>query len=235
MANDVTEKKTLESEFENFFIRTKYLWISLICVVAVVLAVICIVIAVSSSSSKKASNFLEDAVFKYESALSNSAVEETESIENDFISTLQGYVATKGKNRNTVRVYMTLAKVYQDRQDWENALTNWHLAVKCGKNSYLAGIAEFNAGVCNEQLGNLNEACQCYKDAASNKNFYLVPHALFSQARVLESLGDTEQAKTVYNKIVNDFADSEWAGLAKSRVIYLNATLAPETEEVLAK
>lgn len=230
MANDVTEKKNLESDFENFFIRTKYLWIVLICAVAVALAVICTVLAVTSSNSKKASDFLEDAIFNYESALANKPDTEVADIENEFIATLEDYTATKGKNKNTIRVYMTLAKVYMDREDWEKSLENWQNASKCSKSSYLAGISDFNAGVCCEQLGKTETALECYKSAASNKNFHLVPHALFSQARVLENLGKSTDAIEVYSKIIDTYADDEWADLAKSRIILLNAQKAKKTE-----
>ena len=226
MANDVTEKKTLEGEFENFFIKTKYLWIALICAVVVALIVICSVLAISSASSKKASNFLEDAIYKYETSLAKNSVDDQLDIENEFVSTLENYVSSKGKNKNTIRVYMTLAKVYMNREDWQKA-------AKCEKNTYLAGIADFNAGVCFEQIGNLEDAELCYKKASENKNFHLVPHALFSEARVLETLGKSEDAKSVYEKIINTYSDDEWASLAKSRIIFLNSRVLIDNESAL--
>ncbi|MCR5699170.1 MAG: tetratricopeptide repeat protein [Treponemataceae bacterium] len=223
MANETEEKKSLESKFENFFSKTKYIWISLLCIVVVALAVIVTVLAVSSSQKNKAANFLEDEIFNYEKAVSSMDQDSVANAESKLIENLETYVASKGKNKNTIRVYMTLASKYMEKEDWQKSLDNWQTAAACDKKSYLAGIAEFNSGVCYEQLGDLEKALACYEKAAGNKNFHLVPHALFSQARVLEALSNTEKAVEVYTKIVDTYADDEWANLAKSRIIYLNS------------
>ena len=143
--------------------------------------------------------------------------------ESDFIANLESYVASKGKNNKTIRVYMTLASKYMEKEDWQKSVDNWQAAASCDKKSYLAGIAEFNSGVCYEQLGDLEKALASYEKAAGNKNFHLIPHALFSQARVLEALSDSEKAVEVYTKIIDTYADDEWANLAKSRIIYLTS------------
>ncbi|MDD7415854.1 MAG: tetratricopeptide repeat protein [Treponemataceae bacterium] len=222
MANE-KEEKTLESKFENFFTKSKYIWISLLCIVVVALAIIVTVLSVSSSQKNKAANFLEDEIFAYEKAVSSMDQDTAAKAESDFIANLESYVASKGKNNKTIRVYMTLASKYMEKEDWQKSVDNWQAAASCDKKSYLAGIAEFNSGVCYEQLGDLEKALASYEKAAGNKNFHLIPHALFSQARVLEALSDSEKAVEVYTKIIDTYADDEWANLAKSRIIYLTS------------
>ena len=46
-------------------------------------------------------------------------------------------------------------------------------------------------------------------------------HAMFSYARVMETKGDYTEASAVYTELNDKYSDSEWANLAKSRLIAL--------------
>ncbi len=224
MANEKEkENVSLEAKAENFFIKTKYLWISLIGAALIALIVVGVVAGVTSSAKNKSVTYLEDAIYKYESSKASMDAASAKSAEDELISTLKAYTEKKGKNKNTIRYYMTIASIYSDRSEWELALENWLTASKCAPSSYLAGIADFNAASCYENLSDLDSALKFYEKAASNKKFDLKAHALFNQARVLEAKAENDKALEVYTKIVDAYADDSWADLAKSRIIYLNS------------
>ena len=96
-------------------------------------------------------------------------------------------------------------------------------AIAKGKKSYTAPICSFNKGVCYENLNKTDDAVAAYKYAAEFADFGMAPHAYFSLGRILESKGDYAGAAEAYKTLNDKFAYEDWANLAKTRLITLQA------------
>jgi len=93
------------------------------------------------------------------------------------------------------------------------------------KKSYVAPIALEIAAVAAEEAGNTDAALEHYMTLSKDYTIDnpVAPHALFNVGRLQESKKDYKAALESYNKLVGTYGNSEWAMLAKDRVIYLKA------------
>ncbi|MGP1588085.1 MAG: tetratricopeptide repeat protein [Treponemataceae bacterium] len=223
MSDEKREENSLTNVAEVFFTKTKYLWIGLICAVVVALLIVLIVTKVSQTGREKCADYMDDIVFSYETNKDKFEGDAALEAENEFLEKLEEFCTKYGKNRKTIRAYMTIAKIHMERKEYAESLSYWEKACGCDKKSYLAGISNFNAAVCFEQENNLEQAKACYMKAADNKNFIPKPHALFCAARVSELQEMKDEAINIYGKIIDSYAEDEWAKLAKSRIIALSS------------
>ena len=140
---------------------------------------------------------------------------------NTALSALEPY---RSKRRITgVRANMLAAEVAYAKEDFAQAASYWLAAAAKGKNSYTAPLAYFNAAVCFENTGDLDNAVKNYKTAAETEDFLLFSRASFCCGRTMEKQGNADAALEVYNKLYGKTPDDSWAKLAKSRIIALEA------------
>ena len=226
MANNVVsletgkaEKKNREAAVENFLIRNR---VPLLVIMAVLLAAAlaaCIIIGTADMQHKKGIA----AVDSIEYALTANAAEASESDmaarRKTALDALQTYV--EKKNIVGVRASMLAADIYYAEKNYAASLDAWLKAAEAGAKSYTAPVCYFNAASCNEELGNTAEAVKYYALAAAAEDFYLAPHALFSEGRVHEADKDYRAAADVYQKLIDTYTSDNWANLAQSRLITL--------------
>ena len=137
----------------------------------------------------------------------------------EFLEELQPY--TKKLGVTGVRANIVSAELCYQKGDYSTAITYWDAAANKDKKAYSAPIANYNKGVCYEQVGDLDNAALCYKTAAEFEDFILVNHAKFSYGRVLETQGKYAEAVSVYTELNDASPDDNWAQLAKTRIIAL--------------
>ncbi|MGP1458971.1 MAG: tetratricopeptide repeat protein [Treponema sp.] len=141
---------------------------------------------------------------------------------NDALVALEPYVT---KRRITgVRANMLAAEIAYSQEDFSKAASYWLTAAAKGRDSYTAPLAYFNAAVCFENSGDLDNAVKNYKTAAETEDFLIFSHASFCCGRTLENQGNADEAIEVYNKLYGKTPDDSWAKLAKSRIIALEAS-----------
>ena len=121
-----------------------------------------------------------------------------------------------------VRSNMIAADLAFSERDFENAKSYWITAASKGKNSYTAALAYFNVAVCAEELNDLDTAISYYSRSADFTDFYLSPHARFSEGRVYEQKNDYANAKKAYTALVDSKPNDTWANLAKTRLLSLD-------------
>ncbi|MDE6350982.1 MAG: hypothetical protein K2K67_08265 [Treponemataceae bacterium] len=122
------------------------------------------------------------------------------------------------------RANMLAADLYFQRKDYESAKDAWLKAAGAKKNAYTAPICRFNAAAAAENAGDLDTALDCYQKAADAAGFLLADHALFSVGRVYEAKQDFAAAAEAYRRLNDASPDSDWASLAKTRLIALKAS-----------
>ena len=138
------------------------------------------------------------------------AIEELKTLGSKYSSSYAGF-----------RANTTIAEIYFQRKMYEDALKFYELAAKAVKNSYIEGVASFNAAACADELGDKEKALAYYERASMVENFPLIPRALFNTGRLYEALSKKEDAILSYNRLLERYPQNEWALLAKSRIIVL--------------
>ena len=118
---------------------------------------------------------------------------------------------------------MLAADVYFAKKDYSSALSAYNAAAEKGRKFYTAAICKYNAAVCNEELGNKEEAVKLFAECADTKDFLLASHALFNSGRLQEELGLVKEASETYKKATEKYSNDPWANLSQSRIIDLQA------------
>lgn len=208
-----------EKKLEGFVSNNRKILLIILCAILIIAVAFCIFLGVRDSSTKKNLSAIETIEYNYTKNSSELSQEEIQSRQENVLESLKPYVSKSGIVG--VRANLLAADIYFSQKDYQNALNSYKKVASLAKKSYTNPIANYNAGICCEELGNLEEAYTFYDKATSAQEFYLVTHALFSQGRVAESLENYDNAQKAYNKLVDFYPDDEWTKLAQSRLISL--------------
>lgn len=196
--------------------------VPLVAVVAIVLAAIVIYAVATYVGAKNTEKGLAavDAI-TYELTDGSMALEDEEldARRTKAMDDLAEYLAKGGIVG--VRANMLAADIAFGRDDFEAALDFWEQAAAKGKRSYTVPLANYNIGVCHEELGDFAAASVAYAKAADAQEFAFAAHARFNEGRTKEACGEYEAAYDAYQKLIDAMPNDTWANLAKSRQIAL--------------
>ena len=213
------EIETVSSKLNVFLEKNRKIVLS--CFIVVLVAIVVFVVAEIAGSVAKDKNLAAVDALTYELTNGSAALEEDElnaRIE-DALTKIVPY--TKKGGVAGVRANLLAAELAYEKEDYNSAVAYWDAAASKGKKSYTAPLANFNKGVCYEELNDLDNAAAAYKLAADAEDFILKSHAKFSYGRVLESQGNYSAAVEVYQSLVADYESDSWADLAKTRILSL--------------
>ena len=216
------EKKGTQEKVESFVMRNRVPLLAVIGSLAVLAVALCVVFGVSDSLRKKNLAALDSIEYSFARGGSELSDSDVSARQDAALASLGSYLDKGGIVG--ARANMLAADIYFQRKDWSQAKDCYLKAARAGEKFYTAGICQYNAGVCAEELGDSQEAASCYEAAAGKDGFYLVPHALFNLGRVSESLSDFAKAKEAYQKIIDTYSGDEFTKLAHSRLIALKAS-----------
>ena len=213
------EDQTASSKLAGFIEKRKVVFITILAVLICLLAGYIITSSVLSKSKTKDLQALDE--ITYTLTAKSNTLEESEvelrrqnAIEQAAVYTMKGGIVG-------ARANMLCADLTFQQGKFEESANYWKNAAAKAKKSYIAPIAYYNLAACYEELNNLDAAAENYKLAADDEEFVLKSHAEFSYARVLETQGKYAEAVAAYNDLNDKFSGSEWANLAKTRIIAL--------------
>jgi tetratricopeptide (TPR) repeat protein len=131
-----------------------------------------------------------------------------------------GDIFIPGKNFASSKAWSIAARIYSGREEWQKAQDAWLNAANAGARTYLGPIALFNAAVCAEEQGKLEQAIDLFQQCVSSKfEFPAAPRAQFSIGRLYEQLGDFSAALEAYRDVLINWQDMPvWQHLARSRI-----------------
>ncbi len=200
-------------------------------IIAVLLVVVVALVVGLSVSDKKNDQKYSDlySIEKQASALialdpaSDDYKSARSTLENDATALI---ASSNLKKYPGAKATMVLADLAFDNGEYDKALSFYTSVAENQAKTYLGQVALFNAAVCNENLGNDNEALSLYNklwDDYGHDGIY-ASHALFNVARLYEKLGNVDLAKATYEQVAGEFSEtsSEYAKLATSRAAQLN-------------
>ncbi|UCE19261.1 MAG: tetratricopeptide repeat protein [Gemmatimonadota bacterium] len=134
-----------------------------------------------------------------------------------FESVIQRYDGTRSSAHATyllANAYFFTGNFDKAHQYFERYVNKYHKLPTLTA-SAIAGVA-----ACYEEKEDYIEAGRWYERAASEfQDFYMAPEYLLSAGRCYESAGDTEKAKRVYQRIVDQYPESNSIQQAKVSLI----------------
>lgn len=191
-----------------------------IIVIAAAVAV-CVAVAVADNIKVKSISAIDSIEYTLIKDSTDLSEADVSARQNDALGALNQYLSKGGVVG--VRANMLAGDIAFQKRAYEDSRNYWLKAAAAGKKAYTAAICYYNAGVCSEEMSDLDGAVENYKKASEEKYFYLVTHCLFSLGRVYEAKNDVENAAAAYQKLADEYPADSWTNVAKSRLISLKA------------
>jgi tetratricopeptide (TPR) repeat protein len=211
--------------FNNFLSANKKILIIIGIVLVVALIALWIGLSVSSAIAQKNQLAIDQLQISYDAwvALEDKNTTEAKASYDELVSALSAMAGKGGAKYPVLKAGYLLGLVYYTNGDYQNALNRFADVAAKGSETYLAPLSLNNCGVTSELLGDTTKALEYYQkvydtygnDAAESAK------ALFSVARIHEANKEIELAKAVFQQLVDEFAASEYAKLAQSRLVLL--------------
>lgn len=220
-----TEKKTFADKLAEFIAANRMLLIGIGIGIVVAIAAIGIYTAVSENTASASSRAMELAEQKLEAWSNETDEQKKADAEKALFESLDEIAKKWPRTIAAQRALIRKAAVLNQKKEYAEAEKIALDAVSRNKNSYAAPIALELAAISAEEAGSIDTAIEHYTKLTKEylKDNPVAPHALFNLGRLQESKSDYKAAVEAYKKLVSDFGTSEWALLAKNRLIWLTS------------
>ncbi|MGB4254139.1 MAG: tetratricopeptide repeat protein [Rectinema sp.] len=219
------EKKSSSERFVDFISKNRRIIIGLGIAIVLIIVAIGIYTAVSGNIASASSRAMELADQKALQWSQETDEEKRAEIESSLIAELDSIAQKWPRTLAAQRALLRKAALLSQKKEYAEAEKTDLEDYRRNKKSYVAPIALELAAVAAEEAGNTDAALEHYTLITKDykKDNPAAAHAFFNLGRIKEAKGDYKGAIEAYNQLIASFGDSEWAMLAKNRVIYLNA------------
>ena len=213
------EKPTLSQALSNFFMAHRKVLIASVAAVFVVVIAIVVVAVTRQSGLEKAYQSINDLMEEW-SALSASEASDADA-ESRIITSLEDIASSNKRNFAGARANMSAAEICFAKEDWDAAKGFYDAAAAVSAKYYTTGYALYNAAVCAEELGLLDEASSLFERAEACASFPQKARCRFNIARIQEKSAGAAAALESYRTMIDLYPSSQWTDLARSRIIAL--------------
>ena len=148
---------------------------------------------------------------------------EAQAMRQSLVEDLSALAQKGGRSYPVLKADYLLGLVSYEEGAYQQALESFSQVAQKGSGTYMGSLALFNAAVASEQLGDDAKALEYYQSVYDTygSDAAEAAKALFSVARLQERAGNTELARAVLQQLADEFAASEYAKLARSRLVVL--------------
>ena len=211
------EKLSFSQKLSNFIMAHRKALIAVIA--AVFVLVIALVVAAVVRQSRMESAYEKVSALMDEwSALSTDGA--PDAAEEEIIASLEEVASSNRRNFAGVRANLSAAEICFSNEEWERARGLYEAAAVSEK-YYTTGYALYNAAVCAEEMGLLEDAISLLERAEHCEGFPQKARCRFNIARIQETSLDIAAALDSYRMMEDLYPSSQWTDLARSRVIAL--------------
>ncbi|MBQ9207702.1 MAG: tetratricopeptide repeat protein [Treponema sp.] len=225
---DKIENETLATSLNAKLEKSKGTVFAICGIIVVAIVIIAVVATVKSKSTAKGIEQIDSisyALTKDADKLPEGEEEKASEIANRQNKALEELASLSDKGGIVgLRANMLIAELKFAQKNYEEARAAWLKAIAAKGKNYTTSLCYYNAAVCSEELSDNENAIAYYKSASEDEDFLLIDHALFSLGRVNEASQKYDDAKAAYEKVNELHSTSNWAQLAKSRLIALKAS-----------
>ncbi len=224
-APTATEKKTFSEKLADFVSTHRMLIIGIGVAVVLAIAAVGIYTVVSGNIASASGRAMDLADQKFQTWSQETDEQKKADAEKSLIADLDSIAKKWPRTIAAQRALLKKSTMLSQKKDYAEAEKAALDAFSRNKKSYVAPVALQLAAVAAEEAGNTDTAITHYTALTKEylKTSPVVPSALFSLGRLQEDKQDYKAAQASYNQLVSSFGGSEWALLAKNRLIYLKA------------
>ena len=141
----------------------------------------------------------------------------------EFLEVAKKYPST---NRAAIALIEAIAG-FNKTADWDQVIATADKFLQNYPQHHAAGTARLARATALLARGNRKEAADAYRQMSLvHANSFRAPEALLNLGKILQEDGDIESARTAYQQIIDQYAQSTWAGQARTRMAQL-----PEPEK----
>lgn len=223
--DEATQSRKLESKFNAFLMAKKKLLIIVAVAILVIVAGLWIGITVAENKADALQLSIDNAqrTFSEWTYLEDKTTSDAQSMKETLVADLEDLATKGGKSYPVIKAEYLLGLVTYEDGAYADALNHFLSVAEKGKETYLGSLSLFNAGVTSEQLGDSAKALEYYQSVYDTYGSEAAEaaKALFSVARLHEANGNIDLARAVFQQLADEFATSEYAKLAQSRLVIL--------------
>jgi tetratricopeptide (TPR) repeat protein len=223
--HEKSEKTPFKQKLSLTILKNSKILLGLLIVIVIVVLALLIYNSVQLKSIEKYTQQIETIQDDYANYKILSEETEKEAARIELLEHLDEYIDTASRNYALQRALFIRAALFYQNKEWDMAITDYKTIAAEFSNSYLAPIALINAATAYEDSDSINEAIETYQllitDYASDSPD--TPNIYFSLGRLYEQKQDTKAALEEYNKLIDNYPDSNWTNLGRSRIIYLES------------
>jgi len=207
----------------DYFFSTKaiIIWIFIGIIVVGVIAVF-VWVEIDKSINEHATIRAEKVQEKYSEWIREKDEQKKDKIEEELLQ-MVGEIIKEYPNRYAEQRALSIrADVHVRKKEWNRAVEDYLLIIKKFSNTFIAPIYLVNAGICYEEMGDLDNAFAMYsKLVETYDDSFELPYALYSMGRIHEMRKDYSEAEMVYTQLEDEYTLSNWSKIAQNRKIYL--------------
>jgi tetratricopeptide (TPR) repeat protein len=222
--HDMTEKNNVIIRLTNFLQKHRKIFLYTSIGLAVVLVALIVYLEWQKALTARSTALIETAQESYQKWSTAEEAERAE-LESSLRGELSAVIEAYPRSYAGQRALFIRGGLEFDLENWEAAAADYLALADGFSKSYLAPVALFNTAVAYERLGRNDDAAAAYQRLVDRYGSTAPQsdHALFSLGRLAEERNDPAAARSFYNRLVSEYPDSGWTGLARNRIIYLTA------------
>ena len=213
------EKLSFSQALSNFFFERRKVLIAAVAAIFVIVIAVVIAAVARQSGLEKAYQSISDLMDEWSALAEGESAELAE--EERIISSLEDIASSNKRNFAGARANLSAAEICFSKGEWQAAKGFYEAAAAVSAKYYTTGYALYNAAVCAEELGLLDEAMALFERAESCDSFPQKARCRFNIARIQERNGEEEAALESYKMMSALYPTSQWTSLARSRIIAL--------------
>ncbi len=223
--NEKNEGLTFKQKLSLTIQKHSFVLLGLLVLIVLVVIGLLIFNSIQLKSLEKATQKIEAIQDDYDKLAKLTDKGEISKSTTNLINNLNSLIDTSSKNYALQRALFIRANLYYKNNEFNKSVDDFKLIAKTFPASYLAAISLVNAGAALEELNNTDGAIEVYmklidkyaNTSPETANIY------FSIGRLYEGKGDLTAAKKEYNTLIDNYPDSNWTNLARSRIIFLES------------
>ncbi len=222
-----TKEKTTSGNFESKFNAFLGTYKRLIIIIAAVLVVALVGLGFGLKAVEKQADARQLTIDNLQKTYTEWAYSEdkttteAQATKEELVTDLSALAEKGGKTYPVLKADYLLGLIAFDEGEYATALEQFLSVFNRSKETYLGSLSLLNAGVSSEMLDDNLKAIEYYQQVYDTYGGEAAesPKALFSLARLHEANSNNDLAKAVLQQLADEFPASEYAKLAKSRLV----------------
>lgn len=220
-----TSSARLASKFNAFLVAKKKILIIIAAAIVLIVVGLWIGLSVADNRAEDLQIAIDNAQRTYSEWAfhEDKSSAEAQALRQSIVEDLSALAQKGGKSYPVLKAEYLLGLVRYEEGAYNEALEYFTQVAQKGSGTYMGSLALFNAGVASEQMGDNAKALEYYQSVYDTygSDAAEAAKALFSVARLQERAGNNELARAVLQQLADEFAASEYAKLARSRLVVL--------------